>query len=237
MAGGLSSVVAAFGAGVLSFLSPCVLPLIPAYISFLGGTIATNGDQPRVLRTLWPAVLFIAGFSIVFISLGASASVLGALLRDYRDLLARASGVLIVIFGVLLLGVLPFPWLQREARFDLARSRSFGRWAALVMGMAFAFGWTPCVGPILGSILLLAGSTQRVGEGVGLLAAYSAGLALPFLGVALLLDRLTGPLKWLERHALVMERIGGVVLIAFGLAVATGTLGRVVSAIPLNLRF
>jgi cytochrome c-type biogenesis protein len=228
-----AGLIAAFGAGVLSFVSPCVLPLVPGYISFV--TSATLGgsdvDARPVRGALVPALLFVAGFSFVFVTLGASASLLGSLLTAYRELLARVSGVLIFAFGVLLLGVIKAPWLQREARFDLARSRSLGRWAAPVMGMAFAFGWTPCVGPILGSILVLAGATRSIGQGVALLLAYSAGLGVPFVAAALLLGRLTGAMRWFRQHAVAIDRAAGVVLMLLGVAIATNTLGAVAAAL------
>ncbi|MDO8963122.1 MAG: cytochrome c biogenesis protein CcdA [Coriobacteriia bacterium] len=222
--------VTAFGAGLVSFLSPCVLPLIPGYISFLSGRSLAelSSDDRRLRDVMVPAVLFVLGFSLVFVALGASASLLGSLLSSYRDALARVAGVLIFVLGFLMLGIVRVPWLYGEARFDLAKSRSFGIWAAPVMGMAFAFGWTPCVGPILGSILMMAGQTGSVAQGVLLLLAYSAGLAVPFLLVAALVGRLTGVLRWLSRHALTLNRVSGVILMALGLAIATGTLGRLV---------
>jgi cytochrome c-type biogenesis protein len=220
----------AFGAGLVSFLSPCILPLIPGYISFMSGRSLAelSGGDRRLRDVMVPAALFVVGFSIVFVALGASASLLGSLLSGYRDVLARVSGVLIFLLGFLMLGIVRVPWMYGEARFDLAKSRRFGNWAAPVMGMAFAFGWTPCVGPILGSILMMAGRTGSVAQGVALLLAYSAGLAVPFLLVAALLGRLTGVLRWLGRHALALNRVSGVVLMVLGAAIATDTLGRVV---------
>ncbi|HEX9092792.1 MAG TPA: cytochrome c biogenesis protein CcdA, partial [Coriobacteriia bacterium] len=138
-------------------------------------------------------------------------------------------GVLVFVFGVLMLGVFKVPWLYGEARMDLARTRSFGRWAAPAMGMAFAFGWTPCVGPVLGSILVLAGSQGGVLSGAGLLLVYSAGLAVPFLTVALLLGKLGGALKWMRRHSEAVNRGAGVLLMLLGLLIATGRMS-VISA-------
>jgi cytochrome c-type biogenesis protein len=219
----------AFGAGLVSFLSPCVLPLIPAYVSFMTGLSVgeLSGGRRRVSQVLVPALLFVLGFSLVFVALGATASVLGTLLRTYRDLLARVGGVAIFAFGFLLLGVVKVPWLYREARLDMAGARKFGPAAALVMGLAFAFGWTPCVGPILGSILLLAGSGADPARGALLLTAYSAGLGVPFVVVALALGKLAGTLGWLNRHALVIDRVAGGVLMALGALVFTGKLGLV----------
>lgn len=220
---------AAFGAGVLSFLSPCILPLIPGYLSFMTGmtTAELAEERPSLTRVLVPALLFVAGFSLVFISLGASASVLGQVLIQYRDIIEKVAGIAIVAFGLLMIGVIRVPWLYGEARMDLGKARSFGRGASFVMGMAFAAGWTPCVGPILGSILALAGSSGSVAQGAILLAVYSAGLGVPFIAVAMLFGRLTGALRWLTRHSLVLNRVAGSLLIVIGVLIFTGHLGRV----------
>ncbi|MBA4370102.1 MAG: cytochrome C biogenesis protein [Coriobacteriaceae bacterium] len=226
MQGGIGY-LAAFAAGVVSFLSPCVLPLLPGYLSFITGVapaeLEGSGGGRRVVL---PALMFVAGFSAVFIALGASASVLGSLLAAYRDVLARVAGVLVIAMGLFMLGIVKVPWLYGEARADLSRTRSFGRAAALVMGMAFAFGWTPCVGPVLASILALAGSTGDVGRGALLLATYSAGLGVPFIATALFLGRMRGAMRWLTRHSVVINRVAGTVLIALGASIVTGMLGR-----------
>jgi len=217
----------AFAAGLISFLSPCVLPLLPAYLSFMTGLTTaelSEGDRPTA-AVMAPAFLFVLGFSVIFVGLGASASLLGAVLSHYRDIVEKVAGVAVILFGVLMLGVVKVPWLYGEARVDLAKSRSFGRGAAVVMGMAFAAGWTPCVGPILGSILALAGSTGSAVQGALLLLAYSAGLAVPFLLVALLFGRVRPLLAWLNRHSLVVNRVAGVVLILIGGLIFFGRLG------------
>jgi cytochrome c-type biogenesis protein len=226
MSGSLSLPLA-FLAGLLSFLSPCVLPLIPAYLSFLTGlTTAELGDEQRDLATvLVPALLFVLGFSIVFVGLGATASVLGQFLTDYRSVVEKVAGVVVVLFGVLMLGIIKVPWLYGEARADLSRARSFGRGAALVMGMAFAAGWTPCVGPILGSILALASSTGSAAQGALMLLAYSAGLGVPFILVALLFGRAKPLLSWLNRHSVTINRVAGVTLILVGVLIFSGRLG------------
>jgi cytochrome c-type biogenesis protein len=224
---GTMGLLTAFAAGVLSFLSPCVLPLIPGYLSFLTGMTTAElaeEDHPAA-RTLAPALLFVLGFSIVFVALGASASVAGQFLSQYRVVVERIAGIVVIAFGVLMLGVIKVPWLYGEARADLSGSRAFGRGTAVVMGMAFAAGWTPCVGPILGSILALAASTADVAKGALLLLAYSFGLGLPFVAVALLLGRVTPLLKWLSRHSIVINRVAGAILIVVGLLIATGRLG------------
>jgi cytochrome c-type biogenesis protein len=220
------ALLVAFAAGLVSFLSPCVLPLIPAYLSFMTGltTAELAGEQRDTVSVMVPALLFVVGFSLVFVGLGASASLLGHFLSQYRLAIERIAGILVVGFGVLMLGVIKVPWLYGEARADMASARSFGRWAALVMGMAFAAGWTPCVGPILASILALAGSTGSAARGALLLLAYSAGLGVPFLLVALLFGRVKPLLAWLNRHSLIINRVAGVLLIVVGALIFTGRL-------------
>ncbi len=221
-------ILAAFAAGIVSFLSPCVLPLLPGYLSFITGfTPAQLSDQEVSTKAvLWPSLLFVSGFSFVFVGLGASASVLGGFLVDYRDLLVRSSGLLVFVLGFFMLGIIKVPWLYGEARFEMGKARKFGRFAALAMGAAFAFGWTPCVGPILGSILALAGSSGSVGYGALLLLVYSLGLGVPFIVTALLFGKLRSTLSWLNRHSLVVNRVAGVLLMAVGVLIFTGELSR-----------
>ena len=218
--------MAAFAAGLVSFLSPCVLPLIPGYLSFMTGLTASElADEDRsTAKVMVPALLFVLGFSLVFMALGASASVLGQFLTDYRGIIDRVAGIAVMVFGVYMLGVIRIPGLYGEARADMGRSRSFGRAAALVMGMAFAAGWTPCVGPILGSILALAASTGSIGAGALLLFVYSLGLGVPFLAVAFLFGRLTPLLRWLNTRSLIVSRIAGAVLIGIGVLIFSGRL-------------
>ena len=216
----------AFAAGLISFASPCVLPLLPAYLSFMTGMTTAElaeGDRSTA-RVMVPALLFVLGFSLVFVGLGASASLLGSVLMQYRGVLEKVAGVAVFAFGLLMLGIIKVPWLYGEARLDMARSRSFGRGAAVVMGMAFAAGWTPCVGPILGTILGFAGSTGSVAYGALLLLTYSAGLAVPFLVVALLFGRVRPLLAWLSRHSLAVNRTAGVVLMIIGALIFFGRL-------------
>jgi cytochrome c-type biogenesis protein len=226
MTGFLLTLAVAFGAGFVSFLSPCVLPLIPGYVSFITGfTPAELADEkPALSRLLVPSLLFVAGFTFVFVALGASASLLGSLLLPYRDVLARVAAVLVIGMGVLMLGVIKVPGLYAEKRFDLSRTRSLGRWAAPVMGMAFAFGWTPCVGPILASILALAGTSSDVGRGTMLLLAYSAGLGVPFVLAGLLFGKLRGAMRFMSRHSLTVNRVAGTLLIVMGVLMLTGRL-------------
>lgn len=207
---GAPSVTVAFLAGLISFLSPCVLPLVPSYLGVIGGARAP----------LTRALGFIVGFGLVFIALGATASSLGALLAPHKILLGRVAAVLIVFFGLVMLGVIRLPVLMRDTR-ALAGAGGYG---PVALGAAFAFGWSPCLGPALGSILGLAASSASLGTGVGLLAAYTLGLAVPFLLAALLWDRLN--LRRLNRYASVFEKVGGVVLVTVGLLMLTGQFTR-----------
>jgi cytochrome c-type biogenesis protein len=235
---GQVGIAAAFVAGLASFLSPCVLPMVPGYLSFLAGLAGARTGSPRGARSLVvSALLFVAGFSVVFVALGSTASVAGMALVPYRAILGRLAGVLVIAFGVLMLGVIRMPGLYREFRLDPARVRGLGAWAAPAMGAAFAFGWTPCVGPILGSILVLAGSGASVAAGAGLLIAYSLGLGVPFVLFAVFVERLGPVLPWLQRHATVVARTGGVFLILFGALLVTGTMPRVTAFIGTILPF
>src|SRR6185295_5858258 len=182
------TIFAALLAGLVSFLSPCVLPLVAPYLVYLAGTslerLAEAQPAPRVRRqVVLAAFLFVAGFSTVFVALGASASVIGAMLRYYSHELSIIAGVAIIIMGLHFLGITPISWLNRQARMEVARP--VGAWGAYVMGLAFAFGWTPCIGPILAAILAVAASETTVARGAGLLAVYSLGLGLPFIIAAL----------------------------------------------------
>lgn len=194
-------------AGLISFLSPCVLPLVPSYLGVLGG-----GQAP------WKRALgFVAGFSLVFVTTGAGASLLGQMLKSQMVWLEPASGVLIVLFGFFMLGIFKPTFLMQERRMDLLKASSYG---SAALGAAFAIGWTPCIGPIYGSILSIAMSRNQLLEGVILLAAYALGLALPFLLAALMWER--WGLRRLTRYSATLERIGGVLLIGVGLLIVTG---------------
>jgi len=182
--------LSAAGAGALSFLSPCVLPLVPPYLCYMAGVSveefrAIEGRRREAAQALvGSALAFVLGFSTVFVALGAGASTIGRLLREWQNPLAMVAGVFIILMGLNFLGVLRIPFLAREARFQ-TQGRPSSPVAAYVMGLAFAFGWTPCIGPVLGPILTLAGGRETVGEGALLLAAYSLGLGIPFLAAAL----------------------------------------------------
>src|SRR5437660_1062746 len=197
------SIFAALFAGVVSFLSPCVLPLVPPYIAFLAGTslerLAEAAPEPRVKReTLAAAGLFVAGFSTVFVALGAGASVIGSVLRFYSHELSIIAGIAIIVMGLHFLGLTRIGFLYRQARLEVPKP--VGLWGAYVMGLAFAFGWTPCIGPILATILSVAASEATVTKGAGLLAIYSAGLGIPFLLAAFMIDQFSALLSRIKRH-------------------------------------
>lgn len=219
--------LAAVVAGLLSITSPCALPLIPGYVSYVSALPVTAPVSGRsrgvVLRS---SFLFVAGFSFVFTVLGVTASAFGVALIRQLPVLTRASGVLIIVTGLAGLGVLRLPWLNRERRVDLARIRP-GPLGAFPLGMAFAFGWTPCVGPVLATILALAASSGSVVTGGILLLLYSLGLGVPFLLIALGYERLTGSVAWFRRHGRTVEQVGGVLMIAVGAAFITGAWDRI----------
>ena len=225
--------VVAFGAGMLSFLSPCVLPLVPGYLSLMSGVSAgqlavqTKADTRQILRS---TVLFVLGFTVVFVALGAAASSVGTTLRDHQRGLEQISGVLIVVMGLFLAGFISPRVLQTERRFHVSPSR-LGEWGAPVMGMAFAFGWTPCIGSVLGPILIYAATGGQLTQGIILLFFYSLGLGVPFVAAGLAFGRLTTAFGWVKRHYRVINLVSGVLLIAFGLLLYSGQINRMSSAI------
>lgn len=229
--------LAAFAGGVLSFVAPCVLPLIPGYLSFITGLSASDlrSQKRTVASVAVPSLLFVLGFSVVFVLLGLAAGAasqsVGPVVASYKRALAIAAGLVVAAFGILMMDVIRVPWLYREFRADLSASKKFGRAAALVMGAAFGLGWTPCVGPILAVILGIAAQTGDAGKAAVLLAAYSAGLGVPFVLTALLFGRAERALKAIGRHSLLISRISGAILVAMGVLIATGQMGRVSAAL------
>lgn len=217
----------AFMAGVLSFLSPCVLPLVPSYASLITGmsleelTDADAGGSGRRRAMFLHGGFFILGFSAVFIALGASATLLGALFARYSDWVGRIGGVFIMILGLHVLGVLRLPGAARERRLQLAR-RPAGFAGSGLAGVAFGAGWTPCIGPVLGAILTLSATRGSLAEGTGLLAVYSAGLAVPFLATTLALDRFLVGFRRFRRWLPWVNRISGALLIVVGVLLASG---------------
>jgi cytochrome c-type biogenesis protein len=214
----------AFSAGILSFLSPCVLPLVPSYIGFLTGMTANEISGRRHLAVLH-ALLFVAGFSLIFILLGASATALGKALNYYRDWIQRIGGALIILFGLVCLDVIKIGFLKQEKRFHL-EDKPVGFLGSALVGMAFGAGWTPCIGPILGSVLGLAATEADLSRGIILLSFYSAGLALPFILAALALDRFFGWFQRFRRYLPWVLRVSGVLLILVGILMITGSFTR-----------
>ena len=217
-ASGVSFAVA-FAAGLLSFLSPCVLPLIPSYVGFLTGLTVEEMQQRRGVALLH-AVWFVAGFSFIFMALGASASALGNLLLHYQVWLGRIGGVLVLLFGLYLLGVLRPAFLMRERKIELA-SKPIGYVGSALVGMTFGAAWTPCIGPILGGILTLAAARGSVGQGTLLLGVYALGLAVPFLITAFALDRFLGWFQRFRPYIVWVDRVAGALLVLLGILLVT----------------
>ncbi len=211
----------AFLAGAVSFLSPCVLPLVPGYLSYIsGGAVDQAGEQPNVRRVVVPTLLFVLGFTTIFVALGTSASYIGQVLRANQQITVRVAGAFIILMGLVFMGLIPAPWLMSERRFDMRKARSVaGNYA---MGLAFGFGWTPCIGPTLAVALTLAANTQTAGKGALMLLIYSLGLGIPFLLSAIGASKLIGGLAWLRRKQRAILRVSGSLLIAFGLLMVFG---------------
>ena len=213
------ALVVAVLAGVLSFLSPCVLPIVPPYLAYMAGAaVDEDGGRRGTLRV---AVFFVLGLSTVFLILGFAASALGRVLLAYQQQMALVAGIVIVVFGLNFLGLLRIPFLAREVRFE-ARGQTGTVLGAYLFGLAFAFGWTPCIGPVLGAILSLAAQGGSAGRGLVLMAGYALGLGVPFLLTALFLGRAIGLMAGLKRHMPLVERAMGVLLVAVGVLMLTG---------------
>ncbi len=212
---GLGALFVAFGAGLLSFVLPCTLPLIPGYLSYISG-LGTEEIQEGNHRgtMLGAAGLFVLGFSLVFVALGATASYIGSFLLPYRDTLTRISGVFIIIMALFIIGLFRLPLLYREKRLTLGRE--CGIWSAFPLGMAFAFGWSPCIGPVLTSILAYSTTAGTAQKGALLLFCYALGLGVPFLVLAALAGRMFQSVRWLRRHSRIFDLSGGAVLLVMG---------------------
>lgn len=211
----MSEFLLAFGTGIVSFLLPCTLPLLPGYLSYISGVGAEDLQAGEHRSTvLGAALLFILGFSLVFVALGATASYIGSFLLPYRDTLTRAAGIFIILMALTMLGLFRLPALYMEKRVHL--EREFGLWGALPLGMAFAFGWSPCIGPVLTSILALATTQGTAQRGALLLFVYSVGLSVPFLGLALLADRASRSVVRFRRYSRVLNTGGGAILLIMG---------------------
>ncbi|MDJ0608671.1 MAG: cytochrome c biogenesis protein CcdA [Kiloniellales bacterium] len=226
------SLFGAFAAGLLSFLSPCVLPLVPPYLCFLGGlTMDQLAEQQAAKsvaarRVLLAALAFVFGFATVFVALGATASAVGQLVTQYYEWLARIAGAIIIVLGLHFLGLFRIAVLFREARFHVD-SRPAGLLGAYVVGLAFAFGWTPCVGPILAAILFVASAEDSVARGMSLLGAYAAGIGLPFLAAALAAGPFMGFMVRFRRHLGTVEKAMGGFLVVTGILFLTGTMSEI----------
>ena len=214
--------VVAIAAGILSFSSPCCLPLLPTYVSYMTGlapTEASKNDRRRIMRTAWS---FVAGFTIVFTALGALAGLFGTVLARQLPTITRGSGVVIIVMGLAMVGIFRIPLLLRQGRIVETHRVGHGRGSAVLLGAAFAAGWSPCIGPILATILATAATTETVGWGMVLLALYSLGLGLPFVAIALGLQRAQRSVAWLRRHGRGVERLGGLLLVTIGALMASG---------------
>lgn len=222
--------------GVLAFISPCILPLLPVYVLYLSGQVtdktlpvpdvSTHAEEakPPKKQLISNTLFFILGFTIVFVLLGATSTALGRVLADHRILLERISGAVIILFGIHMTGWIRIPFLQKEHRFDMART-SGGFIASLLMGMSFSLGWTPCLGPFLGSALLLSSQSDTLLQGMALLFVFSMGLGVPFLLTSLLLNQLSSVFTWFQKHAAIIRMVGGLLLILLGLLMLLGWFG------------
>jgi len=221
----LPALLIAFSAGILSFLSPCVLPIVPPYLAYMGGVSVSEMEDDRSARgrAVVAALFFMLGLSTVFLILGAGASALGRTLLGYQSYLQIGAGIVVIIFGLHFLGLFRLRFLDQEMRVD-AGDQGGSAFGAYFLGLAFAFGWTPCLGPILSAILSLATGTGDVGKGALMLIVYAIGLGVPFLLVAAFFPQMKGPMAWMKRNLGVIEKTSGVLLIVVGLAMATGVL-------------
>lgn len=220
------SYLVAFASGMFSFLSPCVLPLVPAYICFITGNSYQDvraGGKIAKWTMFWPAVVFVLGFSTVFIALGAGASSIQGFLQEYKEVFAKVAGMMIIVLGVHFTGLIKIPLLYKEARFQSTGEQK-GLFGAYIIGLAFAFGWTPCIGPILATILTLAATQEHFSQGVMLLAVYSLGLGIPFIVASVAINRFLNVSGRMRKYMRTVEYIIGALLITTGLAIFTGAL-------------
>lgn len=222
----------AFLAGVLSFLSPCVLPLVPAYVSFItGASLEELKQSPGLTKNMGKTLAFVAGFSTIFIALGASSSVIGSLMLSYQDYFRIAGGVLTIIFGFFVSGFLKLDFLMREKRFHISDGPA-GIAGAFLIGMSFAAGWTPCIGPMLGTILIYASSQASASYGLKLLTVYSLGLAIPFILSSLAINAFLSYTRVIYRFMRPIMVISGLILILFGIMLLTNRMGQLASFFP-----
>jgi len=235
----------AFAAGLISFFSPCVLPLVPGYISFISGVSFAEirekeGVTPFLSKEkriiLYSSILFIIGFSLIFILLGATATWIGSFLSSKMSILTKVAGLVIIFFGIYMMGFVRPRFLYREARFQI-KDKRFGQVGALLIGAAFAFGWTPCIGPILAGILAYAGTLENVNQGVLLLAVYSLGLGIPFLLTAIGIHRFWGFFSRIKKYLRIMEIAGGAIMVILGVMIYTNKLVLIPGLLPFLNKF
>ncbi|MCT4609822.1 MAG: cytochrome c biogenesis protein CcdA [Pelagimonas sp.] len=217
----LPAMAIALVAGIISFLSPCVLPVVPPYLAYMSGVSLGEMQEKGQSKVLLAALFFVMGLSTVFLLLGFAASALGSMFLQYQSSFNTLAGIVVMVFGAHFVGVYRIGFLDREARLD-AGDRGGSAFGAYVLGLAFAFGWTPCIGPQLGAILSLAASEASVARGTVLLGVYALGLGIPFLVFAAFLSRLSGTLGWMKRHMEQIERVMGLLLWTIGLLMLTG---------------
>lgn len=218
----------AFAAGLISFLSPCVLPLVPGYVSYIAGSTAAERDRsvtPGTAKILVLGICFVMGFSTIFVALGASAAGLSRILLAYRTETNVIGGVIVIFFGILTTGVVRVSWLQNDFRFH-SRASGGRRFSAYLLGLAFGFGWTPCIGPVLGAILTVSAVSATISDGILLLGLYSLGLGVPFLLSAVFTSRAAGALKRMRRTGRLLQIAAGGIMVAMGIAMITGTLSN-----------
>jgi cytochrome c-type biogenesis protein len=220
----------AFVGGIATFLSPCILPLVPVYLANIAGASVLTSDLPDRRRIFLHTISFIVGFSLVFTALGASFGLLGAVVPE--GVLEKVAGALLITFGIFLIAATKVPWLNYEKRLNFTMVKGSGYLRSLLIGVIFSLGWTPCVGPILGGILALAANSQTAWQGVYLLLAYCIGLGLPFIAVSLALGAASRYIRWLSRHAFITSIVAAVLLISIGILMLTGYLDYLSGLMP-----
>jgi len=221
------SLITAFVAGLLSFISPCVLPIVPGYLSFISGVSLEELQEKKssaTRRVFFNSLFFVLGFSVVFIALGASATIVSNFLLNYMHIISKVAGALIIVLGLHFIGLFKIKWLNYEKRFHVG-SKQLGLAGSFFVGFAFAFGWTPCIGPILAAILAIAAAEDTVGRGILLLSLYSAGLALPFLLTSLAFNKFLTVSSKIKKHFRAVEVVGGILLLAVGFLIFTNSMG------------
>lgn len=227
------TILVAFTAGVLSFLSPCILPLIPSYISYITGITfgeLTQQVLPKRVRflTTTHSLLFIAGFTVVFVLLGASFTFLGGFLSQHQNVIKKIGGIIVILFGLNIAGILKLGFLQREKKFEI-KAKPLGFLGSFLVGATFSLGWTPCVGPILSSILILSSTSEQIGKGIALLLSYSAGLGIPFLLSGILINNFLAYFQKIKKYLRIISIISGLFIVIIGIMILTDYFGTLTS--------